>query len=602
MPQITIDGQPLEVPEGITVLRAAEMHGISIPKLCDFAHLTPYGGCRLCVVEVEGTRMLQTSCTLPVFEGMQVRTDTPRVHEARRMVLGMLFSERNHFCMYCQVSGADCDLQNAALREEMTHWPMQPAWKSFPVDASHPYFVLDNNRCILCRRCVRACGELVGNHTLGIQNRGADALLVADAGLPLGESTCIRCGTCLQVCPTGALMDRYSTYRGLQPQTEAVQSICLGCSVGCGVLLRTRDNHLLRIESNWEAPVNSGLLCEDGRFKPLYRQEKRLHTPLLRRNGTQKPATWEEALHVITGRMASSVPLAALISTRQPNESMAAFIRLFRDTLQADVVTSIEEGYVTHPRLEASLATRRRATLKDLQDADCVLVLGADLSRKHQVAGFLIRRRVPEHLSLITCTREESPLDAQADVILRDESDLRVLRALMGEAESPPQAAAAARLLESAQKAVIIVGRGFTSHATIESVEALLELARRFDARLLPLYGKANSRAAIDYGLQTPFDGHGMQAACIFLGDDSPHPALLQRLEGVPFVLVQAAYESELTRRADVVLPAATWEEQSGHYINLQGNLQKAQAAIRPPAGIPTVLETLQRLHAAMRG
>ncbi len=205
MVNITIDGKTLSVPEGTTVLQAARSADIHIPTLCDHTELKPYGGCRLCLVEVEGARTLQPSCTLPVSNNMVVKTATDRVKAARKFVLTLIFSERNHFCPFCQVSGGDCELQNAAYAEEMTHWQLQPNWQPYPVDASHPYFVLDNNRCILCRRCVRACGELVGNFTLGFEGRGARNLLVADLGVPLGESTCISCGVCVQVCPTGAL-------------------------------------------------------------------------------------------------------------------------------------------------------------------------------------------------------------------------------------------------------------------------------------------------------------------------------------------------------------------------------------------------------------
>ncbi|HSO26436.1 MAG TPA: 2Fe-2S iron-sulfur cluster-binding protein, partial [Anaerolineales bacterium] len=209
---ITINDQALEVAPGTTVLNAARSAGIEIPTLCDHPAVKPYGGCRLCVVEVEGIRTLQASCTLPVFPNMVVRTQTPKVHDARRFILSMLFSERNHFCMFCQKTDGDCELQNAAYDEEMTHWPIQPNWNPYPLDTSHPYLALDHNRCILCRRCVRACTDLVGNATLDIQNRGANSFLVADYGLPWGESSCIRCGTCAQICPTGAMIDIFGAY------------------------------------------------------------------------------------------------------------------------------------------------------------------------------------------------------------------------------------------------------------------------------------------------------------------------------------------------------------------------------------------------------
>ena len=156
MIKLTIDGKGVEVPQGTTVLRAAQKAGIHIPTLCDHAHLTPYGGCRMCLVQIEGARALQTSCTLPATNGMVVHTDTPEIRGARTFVLTLLFSERNHFCMYCPVSDGDCELQNAAYEQDMTEWPLQPNWDPYPVDGSHEFFVLDHNRCILCRRCVRA--------------------------------------------------------------------------------------------------------------------------------------------------------------------------------------------------------------------------------------------------------------------------------------------------------------------------------------------------------------------------------------------------------------------------------------------------------------
>lgn len=165
MVTLTIDGIQIEVAEDTTVLNAAELAGIQIPRLCHHPNLKPYGGCRLCMVEVEGARILQPSCTLPVTNNMVVHTNTLKVQDARKFVLSLIFSERNHFCMYCQVTDGDCELQNAAYDQDMTHWPLTPNYSPFTVDASHKNFVLDNNRCILWRRCVRACGDLVGNYT-----------------------------------------------------------------------------------------------------------------------------------------------------------------------------------------------------------------------------------------------------------------------------------------------------------------------------------------------------------------------------------------------------------------------------------------------------
>lgn len=299
MVQLTINGKQIEAPEGTTVLAAAKRAGIDIPTLCAQKELTPFGGCRLCIVEVQGFRVPIASCTLPVTNGMVVNTETETLKKSRKFILSMLFSERNHFCPFCQVSGGDCDLQNAAYREEMTHWPMQPGWNDFPVDSSHPYFVLDNNRCILCRRCVRACGELVGNFTLAVAERGASSIIVADTNVPLGESTCINCGTCVQVCPTGALIDRTSAYQGHEMAMTQIKTVCVGCSVGCGLNLIVHDNRIVRIEGDWNGAVNHGLLCEHGRYDPMQNTRDRVTTPLMRKKGKLVPVFWDEALSAV---------------------------------------------------------------------------------------------------------------------------------------------------------------------------------------------------------------------------------------------------------------------------------------------------------------
>ncbi|GAB4529779.1 MAG: 2Fe-2S iron-sulfur cluster-binding protein [Anaerolineales bacterium] len=585
----------MEVPEGTTILRAAEMHGIAIPKLCDFEGLSPYGGCRLCVVEVEGLPALQTSCTLPVSEDMRVHTDTPRVKQARQFVLGMLFGERNHFCMYCQASGGDCDLQNAALNAGMDHWPAQPAWNDWPVDASHPYFILDHNRCILCRRCVRACAELVGNHTLGTRERGARTQITADDGLPWGESSCIRCGTCVQVCPTGALIERHSAYLGLGAETRRVRSICTGCSVGCGLYLRARGNRIVRIESHWKSPANRGVLCEQGRIQPFYDQRQRVETPLIRREGALKPASWQEALQVTADGLRSTPNLGALISTRLPAESLAAFTRLFRDALHTPQAACLEEGYPIQPDLERALPEERRATLDDLRQADAILVIGARLDTHHPVAGFAIQRSLPDAARLLVCgLPEDDPLYRRAHTRLHAENGYAALFAALADEDSPDAALCAAR------RPVFVLGRGFTACAAPQDVHALLDLAQRLDARLLVLYGKANSRAALAYGLQQPVNLEQARAVYLALGDDEGGQSLLPRLERTAFVAVQAAYHSPLTARADVVLPVTTWAEEGGHYLNLEGRLQKSEAAVQPPEGVHTNLECLQRLAFAL--
>lgn len=620
MVTVTIDGKQIEVSEGTTVLRAAQAAGIDIPTLCDHPHLTPYGGCRLCLVEVEGARTLMPSCTMPVNNNMVVHTDTQKVKDARKFVLTLIFSERNHFCPYCQVSGGDCELQNSAYNEGMTHWQLQPNWQPYPMDSSHPYIILENNRCILCRRCVRACGELVGNYTLGFEERGAQSLLVADTGVALGESSCISCGTCVQVCPTGALIDRWSAYRGHDEQAVQTKTVCVGCSVGCGLDVFTRDNNLLRIDGDWDAPVNEGVICEIGRFKPMDEKCDRVATPMVRKNGSLKATTWEEALKAASDGLKAHKgdELAAVISTRQPIEAMAAFKSLFADGLGSALVTTTEEGLFTESasKLADSLGSAFEGKLADMLKADGFMVLGTDLVKDHQVAGFFIKRVLGNGPKLLVLDASENSLDLLANKALHNQkgSYEDVLTALsaaivklgLGKGTSAIKAADldaaasktglkseeyldAAFVIASAEKPVIVYEKGV-------SPAALKDFAQLIGASLISVKGKANSFAAAQLGLEKPAKIAAQKALVVALGDDEVSQKMVKDFEKVPFKVVIASAASALTAMADVVLPAANWLEQEGHYLSLDGRLQKANRCLTPAAEVRPTADILTAL------
>ena len=605
MVTVTIDGKITEVPEGTTVLRAAEMAGVNIPTLCDHPNLTPYGGCRLCLVEVEGARTLQPSCTLPVSNNMVVHTDTPKIHDARKMVLTLLFSERNHFCPYCQLSGGDCELQNAAYAEGMDHWAIQPNWNTYAVDASNSYFVLDNNRCILCRRCVRACGELVGNFTLGFEERGAKSFLVADFGVPLGESTCISCGTCVQVCPTGALIDRASAYRGKVIQTDHTETICTGCSVGCTMDVLARNNNLVRIEGVWEAPLNDGVLCKTGRFLPLEERRDRITSPMIRKNGNLQKATWDEALDYAAARLGKGS--AAIVSTRLTAEALSLFKQIFSEA------TSTEEGHFTAASAAFADETGKPfgASLETVRKADAILVVGVDLVAEHEVLGFFVKRILPYNVKLVVVdANAENGLIRHAAVSLlaRKVVDADTIHGIIaaisklgsakGKAVSYDLTAIAAKtdvpvedyetaaqILASAVSPVLIFGKGAQ---TLEVIKALDELSAVLGGQsaLLGTAGGANSMAASQYHLDKPFSVKAQQSIFIALADEDPSQKLIQTLEKASFVVVQTSYASQLTASADVVLPVEMWAEQEGHFINLEGRLQETHRSLMPAGEI----------------
>ncbi len=607
MVNLTIDGKQIQAEPGTTVLRAAQAAGIEIPTLCDHAHLTPFGGCRLCLVEVEGIRTLQPSCTLPVSEGMVVRTNTERIQSARRFVLTLIFSERNHFCPYCQVSGGDCELQNNALALGMTHWPLPPNWQPYAVDATHPYFVLDHNRCILCRRCVRACGELVGNFTLGFEERGTNSFLIADVGVPLGASSCISCGTCIQVCPTGALIERTSAYQGHLMEAERVHSVCLGCSLGCGIEAFVRDNRILRINGDWNSPVISGVICKQGRFVPMEESRERITTPMIRRDGMLKPTSWEEALFEVANHLKplagrNGNGIAALASTRLPAEALALFKHIFVDELKADMVTSIEEGRPTAAigALAQELGKPFETTLDALWQADCVVVIGTDLVKEHEVAGFIVKRLVAERSSeLILINTEEDGLADRASVVLKPSSsylDAIQEMSLALKQGGVPYLQEAVAHLSKAQKPFFIYGKTLVSEGGVTALKALVLLAKQTGGFVLGLKGQANSLTALQYGLDKAFELKGQQAVYLALGDANPSQRLIQQLEKVSFLVVQASHVSKLTAMAHVVLPVEMWAEVEGHYVSMDGRLQKTTPVLKMSGQVRSSVDVLQAL------
>ncbi len=570
--------------------------------------MTPYGGCRLCLVEVEGARTLQPSCTLPVNQNMVVKTDTEKVKEARKFVLTLIFSERNHFCMFCQVSGGDCELQNSAYAEGMTHWPLQPNYSPFTVDASNPFFVLDNNRCILCRRCVRACGELVGNYTLGIEERGANSLLVADLGTPLGESTCISCGTCIQVCPTGALIDRQSAYYGRDKEVTHVKSVCTQCSLGCGIDVVTRDNRVVRIDGDWDSDINHGLLCSLGRFEPLVNDHERVVTPLVRKDSRLKAATFSDAVDSASALLKASVKdgssVGALISSKVSAEALATFNQLFKGMKNVQFGTLDGTGYSS---ANSSLDGKTKdAALDQIDQADCIVVVGADLIKDHQVAGFLVKRSLPLGSKLILVDTKTNKLASYADAVLEPGKDYSLIFDQLKDGlqaskhEEKTDLGKAISFIKSAGKIMLIIGK-LPANVGSDKITGFVKALKSKDQTLdvITLKGQANSYMSYLFGLDKPVNLKGLKTVFVFQGDEEIDQKLAKELELIPNLVVQSTFVSGLTTKAQVVLPAPSWSETEGTYLSADGRIQTIKKVINPSEDTRATVEVLQRFAAS---
>lgn len=563
---ITIDDRELTAQAGQTILEVAQEAGIDIPALCHHASIEPIGACRMCMVEIAGQRALQPACTFKVTEGAVVHTESDKVRAVRKFVLQLLLSERNHFCMYCQTSG-DCELQNLAYRYGLDSWLYPRSYKPLPVDASRVYFVMDHNRCILCRRCVRACSELVGNHTLGLGQRGTNTMVVADLDVPFGESCCISCGTCLQVCPTGALMDRRSAYRGHEVDLDHTKSTCAFCSVGCGTDLVVRDNQLIRIDGDWDAPVGHGLLCVAGRFEPLFDTRKRIESPMVRHNGELAQASWDEALAAAAAglKAVDGSSVVGLASTRLTNETLKQFGQVFR-ALGAGSVATLTPVPDFVAEAEGSLAV--------LDEADLFLVVGEDLSVDHQVVGMAVKRGVLNRgAKLVLVGDGENGFSDLADCQFAT-SEVDQMLSAVRDAESP----------------VVIYG------SSADGVLPQLRRALASSAQFVGLVPGTNARGALAAGLSGTFDSDGAKAAYILIAGDDVDDSVLGSLDDSAFVVAQASYAGPIVNRSDVVLPTTIWAEKSGTFTNTEGVTQECAAVLEAPEGVKSDQEILSAL------
>src|SRR5690606_32272134 len=288
--ELTVDGIPVAVPPGTSVMRAAKLAGVDIPKLCATDSLEAFGSCRLCLVQIDGARGTPASCTTPVAPGMVVHTQTDKLAKLRRGVMELYISDHPLDCLTCSANG-DCELQDMAgvtgLREVRYGSGVDAGANHMdaPKDTSNPYFDFDASKCIVCSRCVRACDEIQGTLALTIEGRGFDSKVAAGAGVPFFESDCVSCGACVQACPTATLQEKSVVELGMP--TRSVVTTCAYCGVGCSFKAELRGDELVRMVPYKDGGANEGHSCVKGRFAFGYATHRdRVLTPRVRESFT----------------------------------------------------------------------------------------------------------------------------------------------------------------------------------------------------------------------------------------------------------------------------------------------------------------------------
>jgi formate dehydrogenase major subunit len=487
---LTIDGQTATVPEGTTIWEAARQLGIQIPVLCHDPQLAPVAVCRVCAVDVKGARVAQAACIRQVEAGMEVTTHSDRIERSRKMLVELLLADHPIPCAKQKKNG-NCELELLGEKYGILSIP-SPRWgegqgegrssvRFRPQivedghDVSSPVISVDHNACILCDRCIRGCDDIQNNEVIGRTGKGAHTHIGFDLNLPMGNSTCVSCGECAAVCPTGALFNKPLTIDVALPTTQEVDSVCPYCGVGCAITYHVKDNKIVQV-SGRESPVNHGRLCVKGRYGFDYAlHPHRLTTPLIRRpecypkgplsqdvrgedgKWQRKPggivdyaevlpafreASWEEALDLVTSRLKGirdqygSSALAGFGSAKCSNEEAYLFQKLVRavfGTNNVDHCTRLCHASSVAALQETIGSGAVSNVFGDVQYADVAIVIGSNATENHPVAATFFKQAAERGTTLIVIDPRRPALadHAQYYISYKPGTDVAFLNGVM---------------------------------------------------------------------------------------------------------------------------------------------------------------------------
>ncbi|MBU8913781.1 MAG: formate dehydrogenase subunit alpha [Spirochaetales bacterium] len=559
---LTIDGRTVNGRAGQTVLQVALDHGIHIPHLCHDPRITPTGGCRLCLVEIEGQRGLQTSCARLAEDGMNVTTETGEIARIRKTTLELLISEHRLVCTTCESDG-DCLLQDYAYRykvDEHRFPPIQLSVKHRNYTSGDKAIVYDPTKCVRCQRCVKICQEVQGVSALTFRDRAGGTLVTTGFDLKLKDSPCETCGQCVSTCPVGALYETQAVGRGRAGDLDKIRTTCPYCGVGCQLDLNVHRDRgdIVRVTSPPGVIPNDGNTCVKGRFGiDFVGKSDRLKVPLIKENGTFREAGWDEALELVATRFAGikekhgADALAGLSSAKTTNEDnyiMQKFVRAVFGTNNVDHCARLCHASTVAGLAKAFGSGAMTNSIAEVRNAPVTFVIGSNTTECHPVIGILIRQAARSgDTRLIVADPRRISLSSDATIFMqhRPGSDVALVNAMMNViisegledrefietrteefelvresvAALTPEIAAkitgvpadsireAARIYAAAPAASIIYSMGITQHATgTDNVLSLANLAMltgnvgKENAGVNPLRGQNNVQGACDMG------------------------------------------------------------------------------------------------------
>ena len=586
---LKIDGKEVKVPEGTNLINAAEGAGIHIPNLCYLKGMRGIGACRLCMVDIEGGKGPVVACITRAKEGMNVTTTSEKLQEMRKFVIDLILSMHPLDCMTCTKAGV-CNLQQYAYDFELRESNFTRKKFGYPIDEANPFIKRDPDYCVLCAKCVRVCKEQ-GTNVLDFMGRGVGAKAVTAMDKPLQDSGCTFCGSCVDACPVNALLEADRWRKGREWEYEKTKSVCLSCGNGCDIVASTKDGSVAKIESGAEEESVEKYICATGRFGfDALTSDARVTTPMKRVGKELKETTWKDALKIVAEKLKKAGGNTGFISTGGILNQDAFVLSKFA----SDVIKT--KNIDTTASLYADADSMKFSDSVEIDNKDLIILVGLDMSQWERVLPALdasIRKRIARGVRLVVINHAQTRIATVATVsvmgaeasVLAQVAKALITKGLKGGREME-SAVSGVNTTEDIDKiADLLIGSKapviFTAPSLFRSSKNI-SLLKEVEVVGVPF--EANARGVVAMGLTTAGKSYrdmvsGEGTEVLYALGEVP----VKKRPKTDFLVVQTSYLTELAKKADVVLPSATFLESKGTIISYLGKVKNISKAVDAP-------------------